>query len=194
VNPAPPIVYSSPPTSTNIGSSVTPGMKIQPKPALSNSANLANQLNMKNSNQILSPLTQHLQAALKQHQAIQQQQMLSQQLQNVFLQQQQQQQAAAAAAVAARNTSSPHSQKPSELMANRLQSIIRSQAATLGLIRPASSNSAPNVILNSSNLAGVIQKQPSSSSLIGNDNATTTANILKSVLEQQQQHTATFDR
>ena len=26
VNPAPPIVYSSPPTSTNIGSSVTPGL------------------------------------------------------------------------------------------------------------------------------------------------------------------------
>ena len=70
-------------------------MKIQPKPisnpaghsnstAIANSAGLAsaaglgnasgltNQL--KNNNTILSPLTQHLQAALKQHQAMQQQQ------------------------------------------------------------------------------------------------------------------------
>lgn len=72
VNPAPPIVYSSPPTSTNIGSSVTPGMKVQPKPNITNSSILSNQL--KSNNTILSPLTQHLQAALKQHQAIQQHQ------------------------------------------------------------------------------------------------------------------------
>lgn len=88
-------------------------------------------------------------------------QILSQQLQTVLLQQQQQQQAAAAAAAA---KTSP-TQKPSELMANRLQSIIRSQAAQLGLIRPQGSaaTSTPNIMLNS-NLAGVIQKQSASQS------------------------------
>ncbi|KAL5265389.1 hypothetical protein ACHWQZ_G006190 [Mnemiopsis leidyi] len=182
VNPAPPIVYSSPPTSTNIGSSVTPGMKIQPKP-IANSAALSNQL--KNNNTILSPLTQHLQAALKQHQAIQQQQLLSQQLQNVFLQQQQQQAAAAAAAVA-KSSNSPNAQKPSDLMANRLQSIIRSQAAHLGLIRPQNATtSTPNIVLNN-NLAGVIQKQSTSQSSSPGDIVSTTASILKSVLEHQQ--------
>ena len=60
-----------------------PGMKIQPKP-MANSAALSNQL--KNNSTILSPLTQHLQAALKQHQAIQQQQVTLYPTHWVFLQ------------------------------------------------------------------------------------------------------------
>ena len=46
----------------------------------------------------------------------------------------------------------------------RLQSIIRSQAAHLGLIRPQNTTtSTPNIVLNN-NIAGVIQKQSTSQS------------------------------